>query len=318
MTTVFKLRRGTTSQHSTFTGANGEVTVDTSKKTVVVHDGSTAGGIPLAKESSVISAVASLGYTPYNATNPNGYTSNTGTVTAVSGSAPIVSSGGTAPAISIPAANSTTNGYMSSTHAAKLDGITAGAAVAAVNTGAGISSTGGTTPTISLGASGVTAGTQGSSSSIPVVTVDTYGRVTSLSSAAITSSPVLQVVTSTGLSGSSTTSTSYVSSGISATITPRSSSSKVQITFEGVLGVIGSAPMFGRFAVFRTSVAGTMVYETSIYINGSFTFKIPDIILGIDTPATTSPVTYVVGIAASSTTQTIIDAGGLITLTEIA
>lgn len=44
-------RRGTTSQHSTFTGLLGEITVDTDKKTIVVHDGSTAGGIPLAKAS---------------------------------------------------------------------------------------------------------------------------------------------------------------------------------------------------------------------------------------------------------------------------
>jgi hypothetical protein len=47
-----QLRRGTTSQHSTFTGAVGEVTVDTDKDTLVVHDGSTAGGFPLAKIAS--------------------------------------------------------------------------------------------------------------------------------------------------------------------------------------------------------------------------------------------------------------------------
>lgn len=43
-------RRGTTSQHSTFTGVVGEITVDTDKDTAVVHDGSTAGGFPLARE----------------------------------------------------------------------------------------------------------------------------------------------------------------------------------------------------------------------------------------------------------------------------
>lgn len=53
MTTALQLRRGTTSQHSSFTGANGEVTVDTTKKTAVVHDGSTAGGVPLATEAQV-------------------------------------------------------------------------------------------------------------------------------------------------------------------------------------------------------------------------------------------------------------------------
>ena len=50
MAKLLKLRRGTTSQHNTFTGAEGEVTIDTTKDTAVVHDGSTAGGTPLAKE----------------------------------------------------------------------------------------------------------------------------------------------------------------------------------------------------------------------------------------------------------------------------
>jgi len=48
-----QLRGGTTAQHSTFTGALREVTVDTDKDTLVVHDGSTAGGFPLAKYSDV-------------------------------------------------------------------------------------------------------------------------------------------------------------------------------------------------------------------------------------------------------------------------
>jgi hypothetical protein len=39
-------RRGSTAQHSTFTGAIGEITVDTDKKVAVIHDGSTPGGFP--------------------------------------------------------------------------------------------------------------------------------------------------------------------------------------------------------------------------------------------------------------------------------
>lgn len=42
-----RLRRGTTTQHTTFTGADGEVTYDTTKKCLVVHDGITPGGKPL-------------------------------------------------------------------------------------------------------------------------------------------------------------------------------------------------------------------------------------------------------------------------------
>lgn len=56
-----KLRRGTTAQHSTFTGAEGEVTVDTDKDTVIVHDGTTAGGHELRKKSDVNFTVLEVG-----------------------------------------------------------------------------------------------------------------------------------------------------------------------------------------------------------------------------------------------------------------
>ena len=52
MTTQIQRRRGTTTQHGSFTGAVGEITIDTTKDTVVVHDGSTVGGHPLAKENN--------------------------------------------------------------------------------------------------------------------------------------------------------------------------------------------------------------------------------------------------------------------------
>jgi hypothetical protein len=49
MSFAFQRRRGTTAAHASFTGLLGELTVDTDKDTVVVHDGSTAGGFPLAR-----------------------------------------------------------------------------------------------------------------------------------------------------------------------------------------------------------------------------------------------------------------------------
>lgn len=48
-----QFRRGTTAEHATFTGVIGEITVDTTKDTAVVHDGSLAGGYPLARESAL-------------------------------------------------------------------------------------------------------------------------------------------------------------------------------------------------------------------------------------------------------------------------
>lgn len=53
MSTAVQFRRGTTAEHSTFTGAVGEITVDTTKDTAVVHDGTLAGGHPLLKEAAI-------------------------------------------------------------------------------------------------------------------------------------------------------------------------------------------------------------------------------------------------------------------------
>lgn len=55
-----KLRRGTTAEHADFVGANGEVTVDTVKHVVVVHDGVTAGGWPVANATAVDATLSVL------------------------------------------------------------------------------------------------------------------------------------------------------------------------------------------------------------------------------------------------------------------
>ena len=48
MAKQLQLRKGTATEHDNFTGANGEVTVDTTNKTLRVHDGTTVGGTRLA------------------------------------------------------------------------------------------------------------------------------------------------------------------------------------------------------------------------------------------------------------------------------
>ena len=50
MATQVQFRRGTTAEHSGFKGADGEVTVDTSIKTVVIHDALTNGGFPVLRQ----------------------------------------------------------------------------------------------------------------------------------------------------------------------------------------------------------------------------------------------------------------------------
>ena len=111
--------------------------------------------------------------------------SGTAPVTSVTGTSPVVSSGGTTPAISMPAATTSVSGYLTSTDWNTFNNKqAAGTYVNSVSGTTGrITSTGGTTPVIDLASGVATAGTTGSSTLIPVVTIDTYGRVTSITTA---------------------------------------------------------------------------------------------------------------------------------------
>jgi hypothetical protein len=58
MATQVQFRRGTTAETASFIGASGEVTVDTTKNTCVVHNATQAGGFPLMLESGRNSELA--------------------------------------------------------------------------------------------------------------------------------------------------------------------------------------------------------------------------------------------------------------------
>ncbi len=53
MTRILQIRRGTSAQNDNFTGLNGEITMDTTNKTVRIHDGETLGGIALARKDEI-------------------------------------------------------------------------------------------------------------------------------------------------------------------------------------------------------------------------------------------------------------------------
>ena len=53
MSRQIQIRRGTATEHEMFTGAIGEVTMDTTNNTLRVHDGQTLGGVALARADSV-------------------------------------------------------------------------------------------------------------------------------------------------------------------------------------------------------------------------------------------------------------------------
>ena len=90
MPTQVQFRRGSTSQNNSFTGAVGEVSVDTDKDTLRVHDGSTQGGFELAKSNlsnissvGVVTATTFVGALTGTATSTTNIPNLTGAITSV-------------------------------------------------------------------------------------------------------------------------------------------------------------------------------------------------------------------------------------------
>lgn len=133
---------------------------------------------------------------------------------------------------------------------------------------------------------------------------------------------IAQVVSATSATSTATTSTSYVTSGLSASITPSLATSKVMIFVSGVFqNNAANAEVYAT--IFRGTVAGTNLATTAtigfatvfpaVIGNGSFTY--------LDSPNTTSAQTYTVGIrsAGGSATATWAHQSGttVITLMEV-
>jgi hypothetical protein len=83
----------------------------------------------------------------------------------------------------MPAATTSVSGYLTSTDWNTFNNKGSGTVTSVSGTTGRITSTGGNTPVIDLASGVATAGTTGSSTLIPVVTIDTYGRVTSITTA---------------------------------------------------------------------------------------------------------------------------------------
>ncbi len=74
MSRQIQIRRGTAAEHENFTGAIGEITMDTTNKTLRVHDGETTGGTALAKSSQLPPASADYVIETQLPTAQNNYT----------------------------------------------------------------------------------------------------------------------------------------------------------------------------------------------------------------------------------------------------
>jgi len=83
MSTAVQRRRGTNTEHDSFTGLEGEISVNTTNESVHVHDGSTAGGFEMARAD--MDNVANIDDTIIGATTPAA-----GTFTTVTASSDLV------------------------------------------------------------------------------------------------------------------------------------------------------------------------------------------------------------------------------------
>ncbi len=208
-----------------------------------------------------------------------------GGVTSVTGTAPVVSSGGTTPAISMAAATTSTNGYLTSTDWNTFNGkqpagsyLTSGGALGTPSSGnlANCTNYGGSAA--SVAGSGITG-----SRNIP--------------KAALPAGSVLQVVQLAKTDTVSTSSTSFVDlTGVSVSITPTSSTSKILVFLD--LGV--SPPTNGGFYI-RLLRDGSAIYigdaagsrpQATIGPTVDFYGMSRHNAVYLDSPGTTSAVTY--------------------------
>ena len=141
-----------------------------------------------------------------------------------------------------------------------------------------------------------------------------------------TTGGIIQVVTANSNTQIASTSTSAVSTGLTATITPKSASNKIAIftTFPSQNDTDTTA---ASYTIFRGTVSGTNLGTTAFSAAGfgqlySSTGSVRSIIAMhyIDTPNTTSATQYTIAFFAQSGGARVMDEGrrGTITLMEIA
>ena len=213
-----------------------------------------------------------------------------GVVTSVTGTAPVASSGGTTPAISMAAATTSVSGYLTSTDWNTFNGKQpAGTYVTAVTGTSGrTTSSGGTTPAIDLASGVATPGTTGSSTLVPVITIDTYGRVTSITTAANPQGTVTSV-TGTAPVVSSGGATPAISMAAATTSVSGYLTSTDWNTFNGK-GSGSVTSVGGTGTVNGLSLSGTVTSSGNLTFGGTLNLSSPPAIGG--TTPNTSAFTY--------------------------
>ena len=110
---------------------------------------------------------------------------------------------------------------------------------------------------------------------------------------------ILQVVSSTNVDNSSTSGGAYADTGLTASITPTSSSSKILVLISATLGCSGyNAGLNGvaNFQLVRNSsnvyVSAISTYNYTSAASGGISSITPAALSYVDSPATTSSTTY--------------------------
>ncbi len=117
---------------------------------------------------------------------------------------------------------------------------------------------------------------------------------------------ILQVVQTVYATATTSTSASYVTTGLNATITPSSTSSKILVLVAGTARNHASGSE-GTWSLFRGTVAGTNLATTT---SAGFLRVFPAVLVGLsihflDSPSTTSAQTYTLGMKAESGGQSV-------------
>lgn len=232
-----------------------------------------------------------------NGTTPSWTTPNAGTVTSVTGTAPIVSSGGATPAISIPAATSSVNGYLTSTDWTTFNGKGSGSvttvSVVSTNGFTGTVANATTTPAITITTS-ITGVLKGNGTAISAATA---GTDYSVGTSALTTG-ILKSTTTTGTLSIAVAAdfptlnqnTSGTAAGLSATLAVASGGTGVTTSTGTGSNVLSTSPAlttptWNNAAPNITSTASTgtittLTSSSSYYqrITGTLaqTIKLPD------------------------------------------
>ena len=248
----------------------GTVTSVTGTAPVVSSGGATPAISMAAATTSVDGYLTSTDWNTFNGKQPAG-----AYLTSVTADAPLTGAGTSASHLSIPAATTSVNGYLTSTDWNTFNGKQpAGTYVNSVSGTTGrITSTGGVTPVIDLASGIATAGTTGSATLIPVVTIDTYGRVTGITTAANPQGTVTSVtgtapVVSSGgatpaisMAAATTSVNGYLTSTDWTTFNNKGSGSVTSVSFTGGIITVATATTTPALTVAGTS--GGLVYFSS-------------------------------------------------------